>query len=284
MKDMRIIALLVSISLALAIVTPAHAGGWAVVVLDALPEGLRAGESVTIGFTVLQHGQTPLAGLTPVVRARLSTGGELMRAEALPEGAAGHYTAELVFPLEGEWMWEIEAFGAAHEMPQLSVAAALGASTMEQPKLVPNLPSSATLALVAAVGGLALGLALGRGNLRARRWALVATAVAALGIGMLALPRPAASESSSGAAPSNLEQQGRQLFMAKGCITCHVNHKVDTDFETVEVGPNLTAYRNSAEFLSAWLADPNSVRPAKMPDLNLSEPEILALIAFLNSD
>jgi hypothetical protein len=284
MKDMRILALLVSITLAVGITTPAYAGGWAVVVLDAPPDNVRAGDSVSIGFTVLQHGQTPLAGLTPVVRARLSTGGDLIRAEAVPEGAVGHYTADLVFPLEGEWTWEIEAFGAAHKMPQLSVVAAVGAATVRQPSPAPILPSSATLALVAAAGGLALGLALGRGNLRARRWALAATAVAALAIGMLALPRSAASESSAGAAPSSLEEQGRQLFLAKGCITCHVNHKVDTDFETIEVGPDLTAYRNSAEFLGAWLADPNSVRPAKMPDLNLSETEILALIAFLNSN
>ena len=38
--------------------SPASAGGWAVTTLDEIPAA-TAGESVDVGFTILQHGQTP---------------------------------------------------------------------------------------------------------------------------------------------------------------------------------------------------------------------------------
>ena len=47
------LALLLSVVLAI----PAFAGGWAIITLDELPTGVVAGEPLTIGFTVLQHGK-----------------------------------------------------------------------------------------------------------------------------------------------------------------------------------------------------------------------------------
>jgi cytochrome c2 len=78
-------------------------------------------------------------------------------------------------------------------------------------------------------------------------------------------------------------EHGRELFRNKGCVTCHQNDRVEGETGIYGIGPNLTDYRNDAEFLRQWLADPGEVRPnTQMPDLDLSAEEIEALIAFLN--
>jgi cytochrome c1 len=67
---------------------------------------------------------------------------------------------------------------------------------------------------------------------------------------------------------------------------CHLNEAIpQSQSVSFSVGPDLSAYGNDPIFLSRWLADPQGVRPsAQMPDLNLSDGEIEALIAFLNED
>jgi hypothetical protein len=80
---------------------------------------------------------------------------------------------------------------------------------------------------------------------------------------------------------------GRQLFIAKGCITCHLNSRVasSSEYWTIEMGAtNLSKFSASPEALRLRLKDPSSVKSdTKMPNLNLSEAEIEALITFINS-
>jgi cytochrome c oxidase subunit 2 len=80
--------------------------------------------------------------------------------------------------------------------------------------------------------------------------------------------------------------QGRALFRDKGCVTCHINSRVEGGSEPVYFGfnaPNLTDYTNDPDFLRRWLSDPSAVRPGTdMPNLRLSQTEIENLIAFLN--
>ena len=81
------------------------AGGWAVTTIDPLPEPPRAGEATSIGYTIRQHGVTPveLAG----------TGIELLSSEqsqslffpGRPDGPKGHYTAKVTIPAAGTWSW-----------------------------------------------------------------------------------------------------------------------------------------------------------------------------------
>lgn len=68
------IAMGLTLLLALLVVFPVFAGGWAVITLDELPSGVVADEPLTIGFTVLQHGITPMTNLEPTVTASLSNG------------------------------------------------------------------------------------------------------------------------------------------------------------------------------------------------------------------
>ena len=76
---------------------------------------------------------------------------------------------------------------------------------------------------------------------------------------------------------------GRDLFRNKGCVTCHHHARVEGETGIFDIGPDLTAYRNDAEFLRQWLADPKAIKPdTPMPDIDLSAAEVDDLIAFLN--
>jgi cytochrome c oxidase subunit 2 len=74
---------------------------------------------------------------------------------------------------------------------------------------------------------------------------------------------------------------GRRLFMEQGCYGCHTLNRLGTP-----IGPDLShlGARYSATVLEAWLRDPATQRPtAHMPRLDLTEPQIKALAAFLAS-
>ena len=283
--------------LALVFVFPAFAGGWAVITLDELPTNVVAGKPLTIGFTVLQHGKTPVTNIDPTVTAKLSLDEKLV-VYAEPEGKPGHYVATLTFPKEGNWEWSIQAFTMDQPMPMLTVAAPNVASA-SQPVKAESVTASVSPLLI--LRALAFGIALLGLVIVFRRKSRLAVALTGLclliGIGTFitgaATPEVEAqtrSESSSEAAiESSISQVelGQQLFIAKGCITCHVNNKVDhaSAYWTIEMGAtNLTKFTASPEALRLRLKDPSSVKSdTKMPNLNLSDAEIAALIAFINS-
>ena len=105
--------LLLVLAVAAVTVPTAGAGGWATVGLDSLPpQGLGAGQAWPVDITVLQHGETPLAGVTPIVRIR-DGGGEVVKSfTATPTGTTGVYHAEVRFPGEGTYSYEVyDGFG-----------------------------------------------------------------------------------------------------------------------------------------------------------------------------
>ncbi len=85
---------------------------------------------------------------------------------------------------------------------------------------------------------------------------------------------------------------GAQLFQQRGCAGCHT---ITGTAAQGRVGPDLThvgsrttiaagLLENTPQNLSAWLRDPPGVKPgARMPNLNLSEEELGALVAYLQS-
>lgn len=98
----------------LLVVVPAvFAGGWAMVTMDELPAEVHAGETFTIGFTVLQHGETPVHDLgagypvEPLIVARTIPTGERVEFEAFPTKKPGHFQADITLPSEGNWAWSI---------------------------------------------------------------------------------------------------------------------------------------------------------------------------------
>jgi mono/diheme cytochrome c family protein len=85
------------------------------------------------------------------------------------------------------------------------------------------------------------------------------------------------------------EDRGRQLFVAKGCVSCHTKRDDRTMLgrNDANTGPDLTGRTFPAEWLAAKLADPerNRVRSNEftvMPNLGLTEREIASLIGYLN--
>jgi mono/diheme cytochrome c family protein len=80
---------------------------------------------------------------------------------------------------------------------------------------------------------------------------------------------------------------GRRLFVAKGCVTCHV-HDAAAGNNSIAVGPNLTPRRYQADYLAKLLANPTIARTpgqqSTMPNLGLKTAEIAALVAFINVD
>jgi len=281
MKASRMIGIGLTVALlAVGAAVPALAGGWAVVTLDSLPQGVAPGAAFTIGFTVRQHGVTPLPNLDPApqVTAKNAQTGEVVRSTATDDGPRGHYAARLTFPSSGEWNWGILAFGGQQQpMPPILVASA-DSSVSELARAAA--PTPTMLGIVSAVlAALGIGLAL------RRRFVIsgIAILLAAIGGGVsirgstLVPPTPEA-------APPVTQAQGATLFVAKGCVVCHVNgHVQESESSSLSIGPDLTLYRNDPAFLVGWLAEPVSVRPtATMPDLGLSSDEIDALIEFLN--
>jgi hypothetical protein len=96
----------------------------------------------------------------------------------------------------------------------------------------------------------------------------------------------------AGAPPPNFTptERGRQLFVAKGCGTCHVNGDVPEYAQLnqvmAKVAPELTGRRLEAAYVRQRLTNPASL-PAlgdggvRMPNLGLGAGEVDALVALL---
>jgi mono/diheme cytochrome c family protein len=86
-------------------------------------------------------------------------------------------------------------------------------------------------------------------------------------------------------APMSAFDRGHQLFVAKGCVTCH-SHQLTRAFNRLTVGPDLSEPKFSNAYLARFLANPSIKTDWKseqrMPNLGLKPAEIAALSAFLN--
>ena len=100
--------LLLVLAIAAVAVPAASAGGWATVGLSSLPPtGIGPKDTWSVDITVLQHGMTPLAGVAPIVRIR-DDGGKLVNTfTAVPTGRTGVYHADVSFPDEGTYSYEV---------------------------------------------------------------------------------------------------------------------------------------------------------------------------------
>jgi cytochrome c551/c552 len=100
------------------------------------------------------------------------------------------------------------------------------------------------------------------------------------------LPLQAIAAGAAPPAPLADSERGRRLFVAKGCLTCHVHADVEGS-GLVAVGPDLTGRRLPADYLRQFLANPaiaaRSGAP-QMPNLDLEPQEIAALSAFITAE
>ena len=300
MKSKFRISVVLALALTLAVVVPAFAGGWAVITLDELPAGVIAGEPFTVGFMVLQHGRTPMTDLDPTILIE-SPAGEKSVVLAKPEGEPGHYAATLNFPTEGNWNWTIQAFTMEQKMPALSVTAPTVASA-NVPVMKADVAKESSTSPIIIVRWLALGIGLVGliiAFLRKSRLAIVLTALClTVGVGSFVTAPAVPAVEAESASPAKVVSDtsisqvelGQQLFVAKGCITCHMNAKVpnSSDYWTINMegatNTNLTNFSASPEILRIRLKNPQDAKSdTQMPNLGLSDAEIEALIAFINS-
>jgi len=115
-------AFLLAVSAALVLAAPAAAGGWATVGLGPPDSGLGAGDTWNAELTILQHGVTPLVGVSPVVK--ISKGGETHEFAAAPTGEAGVYLAKVKFPSEGSWTYQVDdGFSQTHSFAAVQIGA-----------------------------------------------------------------------------------------------------------------------------------------------------------------
>ncbi len=82
-------------------------------------------------------------------------------------------------------------------------------------------------------------------------------------------------------------ERGQHLFVAKGCVTCHVRGTEGTD--GLKFAPELTGRVYVPANLAKFLADPDNNRLStmpsqnRMPKLDLQQQEIASLVAFINT-
>jgi len=128
---------------------------------------------------------------------------------------------------------------------------------------------------------------------------VVALALAALSFvdwGKAGAAPPATPAASPPATPSPTPAEvGRALFQAKGCTSCHrhdgagiarvAGGAADAPALAGLGAPDLTHYQPDPDFVRRWLHDPRAVRPdTAMPNLRLSDADIEALLAFLQTN
>jgi YtkA-like len=106
---MRHFVVLCTLAVALVVPGVVHAGGWATVGFTPLPDGTVAGATWSPEITVLQHGVTPLAGLSPVVRISHVDSGKEKSFTAAETKETGVYSADVVFPSSGDWRVVVES-------------------------------------------------------------------------------------------------------------------------------------------------------------------------------
>lgn len=282
------ISVLLGLGLICLLIGTAGAGGWAVATLESWPGTVVANEPFTVRYALRGHGQALLSAdqtrENANIRAVHQETGEWLEFAAQPAGKVGYYEAELLLPAAGTWDWTIHDFGT-FPLPPLMVAAGTAVPD-NNPQMTSIAISSSTINwFVSGLGvlGIVAGLFLWfrRGAKFGPVLGLVGAALLLLGLVFL----PANQVETAVAQPAAIEpsaEMGAILFQTKGCVTCHQHAEVSYEGMRTNMGPNLTRPKVTPEFLRMWLSDPAQVRPeTQMPNLELADEEIEALIAFL---
>jgi hypothetical protein len=160
---MRYLIVLSAFAIALATSSAASAGGWATVGLDPLPTGVGPGDTWNTEMTVLQHGVTPLEGLSPTITITLDDTGATQEFAATATDEPGVYEASVVFPEAGPWRIVADSTFGESTLTYGPVLIEPGTGDASGPSSFPTLP------LAAILGGLALLAALLFGVRRLRR-------------------------------------------------------------------------------------------------------------------
>src|SRR5215203_644506 len=94
---------LLLLSGSLTLVTAVWAGGMAIITVTDVPPEPTPGETTTIGFLVMQHGETAVSWPEITVVATETTAGTVVLAPSRAEGGPGEYVSTIIFPTAGAW-------------------------------------------------------------------------------------------------------------------------------------------------------------------------------------
>lgn len=136
--------LLIMLSLAaLALPASAIGGGWATVGVSP-PDDIGPGQTWNAELKILQHGVTPLEGVTPIVM--ISNGSSDKSFPATPTGEPGVYVAKVVFPSGGKWSYRVDdGFSQTHSFAPVSIDGAVAGTGGDG---FPVMTASAVIALL----------------------------------------------------------------------------------------------------------------------------------------
>jgi hypothetical protein len=124
MQRRLLIALLSFVAVVFASAVPAAAGGWAVTTLDEVPAP-SAGGVVAVGFTIRQHGVTPVNPEGQVGIEVHSASGGMAYFPAVPAGPVGHYVSQVTFTEAGTVDWVVrQGWFEAQDLGPLTVSPA----------------------------------------------------------------------------------------------------------------------------------------------------------------
>lgn len=163
---MRTLLLTLAAVGALAVAGTASAGGWATAGVSPPPDDPTAGSTWEAKITILQHGQTPLVGVSPTI-SLTGKGGRRETFSTKPTDEPGVYLAKVKFPAAGSWSYEVhDGFGEyggaqTHTFGAISVGPGSGGSGVD----LPSLPITAGILLAL---GAAIALVLGMRRVRPR--------------------------------------------------------------------------------------------------------------------
>lgn len=131
---------------ALIAVPAATAGGWATVGVSSLPP--EDGSDWNVQLTILQHGRTPLDGLSPAIMVA-KDGGTPQTFNATPAGKSGVYKATVTFPSDGTYTYTInDGFSRIHTFKPVSVVG-VGGGDVSFPWVTTTIAAAVGLALAA---------------------------------------------------------------------------------------------------------------------------------------
>jgi hypothetical protein len=144
------LALVAAVVGALAAPSAASAGGMAAWALSGPPAGMLAGEAWNAQIRVVGCQGIPL-GVTPSVVIVDNASGRLVRIRARSAGAAGEYTARVVFPTAGNWSYRIDVPGLQN---QTFGPYRIAAPASKPDRLLAALPPLGAALLVLGMGAL----------------------------------------------------------------------------------------------------------------------------------
>jgi hypothetical protein len=133
MRHITMLAAVLALSLGV-FAYPAFAGGWAVTTFDDMPGQFVAGQEFKLGYTIRQHGVTPINVDKTEILA-VATSGRSLSFPGSSQGDVGHYVATVFFPAGGTYTWRVtQGMFEAQDLGTLTVLSAAGTSTADKDK------------------------------------------------------------------------------------------------------------------------------------------------------